>query len=289
MPAPEPASDTSWLMAVHDAVDPAHFAVALGSVAAQTMGCREVVVVVDGPVSAAHEQVLTDRAGLVRRVDLATNRGAGEALAAGLSACTSTWVARADADDLCLPERLEVQLALLEASGADVCSAPMLEFQGAPDHVVGVRGCPTSHEAFARRMRVRNPVNHPTVVFRRQAAVDAGGYQQLPYREDYDLWARMLASGARFVGTADPLVQFRVDGMWHRRRAPGQLAAERVLQRRLTSYGLIGPVRAAANVVVRSTYSALPVPVMRSAYRLLVRSPPRTASRQRPRPGHGPR
>jgi len=198
-------------------------------------------------------------------------------------------VARADADDLCLPQRLEVQLALLEADGADVCSAPMLEFEGAPDHVVGVRGCPTSHEDFARRMRVRNPVNHPAVVFRRQAAVEAGGYQHLPYREDYDLWARMLAAGARFVGTGDPMVRFRVDGMWDRRRSPGQLAAERMLQRRLRSYGLIGPVRAAANVVVRSAYSLLPAPVMRSAYRVLVRNPPRPFSRERPSPGSGQR
>ena len=46
-------------------------------------------------------------------------------------------------------------------------------------------------------MRLNNPINNPTVVFRRQLALDVGGYADLRYMQDYDLFARMLAGGAR--------------------------------------------------------------------------------------------
>jgi hypothetical protein len=177
-------------------------------------------------------------------------------------------VARADADDLNEPDRLERQLAALAASGADVCSAAMAEFTGSPDHVLGVRRSPADHDTFARRMRTRNPVNQPAVVFRRELAVSAGGYPDLRCLEDYDLWARMLRDGARFVGVDAPLVRYRMDGMMQR-RVGKDLHAERDFQQRMRGYGLVGPVRARVNLVVRGLYLRLPAPLLALAYRLV--------------------
>lgn len=265
---PEPT--VSVLMPVHAGVRPEYLAAALDSVAAQTRPPDEVVVAVDGPVPPEHEEVLARHPGLVR-IDLLDPSGAGAALAAGLAVCTGTYVARADSDDVNEPHRLAVQVALLEASGAAVCSAAMTEVAGDPPTAVGVRGTPLDHAGFARRMRTTNPVNHPTAVFRREAAVGAGGYQRLPYLEDYDLWARMLVAGARFVGTAEPLVRFRVDGLHERRTSRTIDAAERELQRRLTSYGVVSAPRARLNLVLRGGYRRLPRPVLEAAYRVLFR------------------
>lgn len=265
---PEPT--VSVLMPVHAGVRPDHLAAALDSVAAQTRAPDQVVVVVDGPVPPAHEAVLAAHPDLVRVV-LPASLGAGPALAAGLAVCTGEYVARADSDDVNEPRRLAVQLALLASSGADVCSAAMTEVAGDPPVAVGVRGTPLAHDHVARRMRTTNPVNHPTAVFRREAAVTAGGYQRLPFLEDYDLWARMLAAGAQFVGTAEPLVLFRADGLHDRRTAPGVGAAERELQRRLVAYGVIGAPRARLNLVLRGAYRRLPRPLLEAAYGVLFR------------------
>ena len=63
------------------------------------------------------------------------------------------------------------------------------------------------------------------------------------FMQDYDLFARLLAGGARMTNLAEPLVLFRAgDTMRRRRSARGYLALELELQRRLRSYGLIGPV-----------------------------------------------
>lgn len=269
--------DVSVLMPVHAAVQAAHFAAALDSVASQSATPREVVVVVDGPVPASLAEVLAARDPWVTRVDLHTQGGAGLALAVGLGRCSSTWVARADADDLNMPERLQVQLEQLRRDGADVCSAAMTEFVGSPENRVGVRRAHVDHADFARLMRFRNPVNHPTVVFRREVALRAGGYQALPYLEDYDLWARMLAAGARFTGVDRPLVAYRADGMLERRTNAAAIRAERELQRRLRLYGLVGPVRSRLNWAVRVTYLRLPMWALRRAYRRVFRLPPGSA------------
>jgi glycosyltransferase involved in cell wall biosynthesis len=261
-------------MAVHQGVQPEHVDAALDSIAAQSLGSREVVLVVDGPVSDAHHQVLDRHKSSLNRVDLETNQGAGRALAVGLSLCTSTWVARADADDLNDVDRLRHQLALLESASADVCSTAMVEFLGEPANEIGIRTSPTDHTDFARIMRTRNPVNHPTAVFRRELAIDVGGYQPLPFLEDYDLWARMLAAGATFVGTRHPFVRYRADGMMARRRNVAAIRAERELQARLQRYGLVGPLRARVNRAVRVTYLRLPTWASSSAYRRVFRAAP---------------
>jgi glycosyltransferase involved in cell wall biosynthesis len=259
-------------MPVYDGVPSAHFALALESVFAQTRAPDAVVVVSDGPLTPEQEQVLSAHP-TVLRVDLPTRAGIGPALAAGLAVCEGEWVARADADDINEPHRLASQLSVLDASGGDVCSSAMAEFLGSPDRVVGVRPCPIAHRDIARRMRMANPVNHPTVVFRRELAVSAGGYQDLPYVEDYDLWARMLQRGAVFVGTQEPLVRFRADGLQDRRTAPGALKSERLLQCRLREYGLISVPRMCFNILVRAAYLRLPRPILRLAYRILLRGP----------------
>jgi glycosyltransferase involved in cell wall biosynthesis len=260
----------SVLMPVHAGVAPEHFDQALRSICQQSRFPDEIVVVLDGPVSSEHRAVLASYDG-VRAVSLPENVGLGGALAAGLELCTSRWVARADADDLNAPDRLSRQLATLESTGADVCSSAMIEFVGEPHQELGVRSCPLTHAAVVRRMKLSNPVNHPTAVFDRELAIRAGGYQPLPFLEDYDLWARMWRAGAVFVGLAEPLVRFRADGMHDRRTGPELKRSERELQRRLVSYGLVSRPRMRLNLVLRSGYRRLPRPLLERAYAAVFR------------------
>lgn len=273
----------SVLMPIHVGVRPEYLDQALTSLAVQSRPADELVVVIDGPITSEHESVLSrfPDAVVVRSPQ---QRGAGHALAAGLAACTGTFVARADSDDINEPQRLARQLDLLHTSGADVCSAAMTEFEGDPARVVGTRSSAAVHAEFARLMRGRNPVNHPAVVFRRRAAESAGGYQELLFLEDYDLWARMLRDGSRFVGDTQALVRFRVDGMHGRRTSRSLDRAELQLQRRLRSYGTVSTGRMWLNVVLRGAYRRLPRPVLERVYALLFRRVGRAGGQPRPWP-----
>lgn len=270
-------TDLSVVLPVYAGVAAQHLAAALDSIAAQTLPAREVLVVEDGPLTAEQHAVLDGFAARqpgVVRVALPVNRGAGVANQAGLEAATGAWVAKADADDVLVPHRFERQVAALRESGADLCGSAMWEFDEDPDRPVRLRVNPLDHDAIARRMRFNNPINHPTVVYRRGLALEVGGYPTMRFMQDYDLFARLLAGGARMTNLEEPLVLFRAgDTMRKRRSARGYLGLELELQRRLRSYGVIGPVTMARNLAVRWTFRLLPQRLIRTTYSRFLSKP----------------
>ena len=264
----------SVLMAVYEGTPAEQLELALGSVAEQTRPADEVVIVEDGPISQRHLDVLCDfetRLAHVTRLRLPVNRGQGMANQAGLAVATGTWIAKADADDISMPHRFERQLHHLRETNADVCGAALLEF--AQDHrsPIARRDGPLMHEQIARRMRLNNPVNHPTAMFRRAAALRAGGYPDMRFAEDYVLFARMWAAGARFTNLPDPLVYFRADtGMHERRALRGQLGDEWRLQQELRRVGVVSARRRWWNFAVRLGYRSLPLPIRRVVHERLL-------------------
>ena len=109
------------------------------------------------------------------------------------------------------------------------------------------------------------------MVYRRAAVLAAGGYGDLPLMEDYWLFARMLANGAKPANVAEPLVYYRVgDGAYQRRGGKVLLRSELALQRKLRDEGFISTAQYVRNVVIRGGYRVLPWWVRRAAYRLVV-------------------
>lgn len=233
----------------------------------------EIVVVRDGPLTEAHDRVLAEfaeRAPQLHVVPLPERGGIAGAINAGMHAAGHPWIARMDADDLALPTRFGRQVELLRTGRHDALGAAMAEFVDSPENIVGTRRMPESHDEIARAMRRYNPMNHPTMMFRRDLALSVGGFVKIPSVVDYDFFARMLAAGGRFHNLPSTEVLFRAgDDMLLRRKNAGSVRIEVELQRRLHAYGLVTWPRAAANVVARNAFRMLPLPVVRWAYRRL--------------------
>lgn len=244
------------------------------SVDEQTRRPDQVVVVRDGPVDA---DVATCIDTLVRTspvdTDLVTieeNIGLGPALDTGLEHCRHDVVARMDADDMSLPHRFDVQLPVIE-SGVDIVGSALLEFGDDPSDVVGRRTPPLDPEQIARYSRFHDPFNHPTVVYRASAVRAVGGYQDLPLMEDYLLFAKMIANGARVANIAEPLVCYRVGaGAYARRGGMGLLRSEVRLQRRFRELGFTTRAQFVRNVAVRGGYRLVPETIRRAAYQRLI-------------------
>jgi len=247
----------------------------VASITGQTRPPDEFLVVVDGPVPQPLDDALAAAAAAhpgIRVERLPRNVGSGLASARGLDLATGDFVARHDSDDVSLPHRLERQMDAVRDHRLDVVGSSMLEFEGSPDHVVGLRRNPRTHEQIAARMRLNNPINNPTVVFRRQLALDVGGYADLRYMQDYDLFARLLAAGARAENIDEPLVLFNAgDGMISRRGGWRMLPYEWDVQRRLRDTGTIGNVLLARNMVVRGTFRVIPPTLLKRVYAVLFR------------------
>ncbi len=121
-------------------------------------------------------------------------------------------VACADADDICEPERLEKQVAFMKAHPEVTVLGTQLAVIDDSGKLLGYRLYPCDHDAIVRAMRLYNPIANPGVMFRRQAALEVGGYRygKYPKVEDYDLWCRLAKRGARFANLPEALVRYRI-------------------------------------------------------------------------------
>jgi glycosyltransferase involved in cell wall biosynthesis len=239
----------------------------------QTVRPDQVVIVRDGPVRGELAECLNDLQDSsvvpVTFVPLEVNGGLGPALDRGLAASWFDVVARMDADDVAMPHRFEVQLPLIE--NADIVGSGLLEFVGDTDDVVGQRVPPLEQERISRYARVHDPFNHPTVVYRRSAVLAAGGYGDIPLMEDYSLFARMLAGGARAVNVPEPLVFYRVGATAFKRRGGWRLLrSELRLQREFRRSRFTSTFEFARNVVIRGGYRLVPWWCRRAVYRPIV-------------------
>jgi glycosyltransferase involved in cell wall biosynthesis len=264
----------SLLVPVYDGDRPDYIRRALRSaVDDQTVRPDQVIIVRDGPVRDEIGRCLDDfRRGSVVPVTfipLQRGGGLGPALDQGLAASWFDVVARMDADDVAMPHRFEVELPLI--ADADIVGAGLLEFVTDTDDIVGQRVPPTEPGQIQRYARMHDPFNHPTVVYRRHAVLDAGGYGDLPLMEDYALFARMLAGGARAVNVAEPLVFYRVGPEAFKRRGGKRLLrSELRLQREFRRRGFTSPAEYLRNVLVRGGYRLIPWRCRRAVYRPIV-------------------
>jgi glycosyltransferase involved in cell wall biosynthesis len=267
----------SLLLPVYLGDDPGHLRRAfMSTVVDQLRHPDEVVVVEDGRIRPELASTIDGLASTspvpVRRHRLPSNVGLAQALQSGLSVCSHEVIARMDADDVSLPHRFAVQLPLIEA-GADLVGSALVEF--ADDEAVRgrLRVPPIDPAQIVASARLRSPFNHPTVVYRRSAVLEAGGYQDLPLLEDYWLFTRMIAAGATVANVAEPLLLYRVgSGSYERRGGQRLLWSEIGLQRRLHREGFTTSRQMVRNLAVRGGYRLTPVQLRRLAYRRMFTS-----------------
>jgi len=148
------------------------------------------------------------------------------ALIRGITESSAPYVARMDADDVSLPGRLERQVDFLDEHPRAAFVAPGVEVIDGAGIRVDEIVLPSEDRSLRRRLLLRNPFTHGSVVIRRSALDSVGGYRaDYGANEDYDLWRRLARS---WELAAIPEILYRY------RRHPGATTAtdpERVAQR----------------------------------------------------------
>lgn len=160
------------------------------SILCQTLRNFELIVVDDGSDDRTAE--ILDRFGDARmRIVTQPNRGLAGALNRGVSLSRATLVARMDADDLAGPERLEKQLDFLAWN-------PEVGVVGSATTMINENDdvlrdwVPAVSDGDIRKALIRsNQFAHASVMFRKPIFDAVGGYSDMPFAQDYDLWLRM--------------------------------------------------------------------------------------------------
>ena len=202
-------------MSVYYKENPLFFRKSLDSLMDQTKMPSEIVLVKDGPLSGELDEVISEFTGnypnLFKIIVLPENKGLGNALSIGVLACSTELIARMDTDDICVLNRFEKQLEFFNNNPSiDLVGTNVEEFNKKPGDLNRFRKMPEKGEVLRRYSRFRNPVNHPTVMFRKSKVLEAGNYRgDILLFEDFSLFIRMLQNGASFYNIQECLLHFR--------------------------------------------------------------------------------
>jgi glycosyltransferase involved in cell wall biosynthesis len=196
------------VMPVYDA-DPGYLRDAIQSLLDQSFDDFELIVVEDPSPRSAAEVVGAFRDPRVTHLSNPKQNGLGAALNFGIATSRAALVARMDADDLAVRDRLAVQVAAFDADPSlDLLGSQIaiIDAHGAPK---GFRVYPETHDAIVRALRRYNCFSHPSVMFRRNRFDDVGGYGEGIVHEDYDLWCKLARAGAKLANRPERLVSYR--------------------------------------------------------------------------------
>lgn len=214
----------SVLIPVYHRVDPSVFAECLDSLFRQTLQASEIVIVKDGVLTAALDNVIGAWASKLplKIVGYNLQHGVSYALNYGLLHCEYEYVARMDSDDICMPERFKAQMSYLsEHPEIDVLGSSLCEFyiDKSGRRIEHLRVFPERVEKGSKKLYRGTPIGHPTVVYKRDLVIKYKYALEADFNEDIDLWFRLLRDGYRLTSLKEPLLRFRLTDASFARRS----------------------------------------------------------------------
>ncbi len=165
---------------------------AVDSILNQTFLDFEFLIINDYSTDSSRDIILGYSDPRIRLVDNAVNLGLANSLSKGLSLAKGEYIARQDADDLSLPLRLEKEVRFLESNRrVGLVGSYFIAINEAGEFLQYFRP-PIDSDALKRKLLVKNPFAHGTVMLRKECIEKVGPYrEELKHCEDHDLWLRV--------------------------------------------------------------------------------------------------
>lgn len=204
-----PSPTVSVLMPIYNAAE--FLPETIDSVLRQSFDDFELLLVNDGSTDDS-QQIIDEYASRDKRIIAykQRNKGLVTTLNETIKKARGVYIARIDADDPSLPNRLKLQVNLFK-------DIPGLVLVGGTYEIIDDSGAPAGmsyavgrDEDLRRALLIRNPFGHGGVMYRKDAAIKAGLYStNHGPTEDYDLWIRMARLGS-LAAVVEPIYRYRV-------------------------------------------------------------------------------
>ncbi|MEW4563917.1 glycosyltransferase [Bremerella sp. JC770] len=187
-----------------------HLQAAIESILRQTHADFELILIDDASTDSTLDVIQSFTDPRIVVLKQLRNHGMAAALNLGIDVAQGEFLARMDADDLALPQRLEKQIEFMQAHPeVGVCGTQMRHF----GELRGVYRKPLAHDMIMAMMLIEPVMRHPTVMLRRclLARFDFRYDAFFEVAQDYDLWTRMIQK-TRFANLPEVLLQYRCEG-----------------------------------------------------------------------------
>ncbi len=212
---PNICNQLSVLMSVYKAEKPEYLDQALQSVFNQTLKAGKVVLVEDGKLTPELDRVLEKWQKLEPSLvvlPFEKNRGLAVALNEGLKVIDTEYIARMDTDDISLPTRFEKQVNFLEENKEiDVVGTFISEINENNEIIKEVVKYPVNHNECFMFFAKRDPMAHPTVMFRKSFFKKIGSFYDETKRKNQDtaIWHKGFLHNCYFSNIPEVLLNFR--------------------------------------------------------------------------------
>lgn len=183
------------------------------SILNQTYQNLEFVIILDNPNNKQLKDMLEKYRNGDNRINLIINEknmGLVKSLNVALQHCTGKYIARMDADDISVENRLEKQKKYLEAnsldfifSGVQVMDEYSLESYESNNNEL-------KPDKVKRLLEITNCTYHPTWFIKSEAYKELGGYREVSYCEDYDFSLRSISKGYKIGKMNENILKYRI-------------------------------------------------------------------------------
>lgn len=212
---PNMCEQISVLMAVYKNDKPEYLDLALESIFNQTLKASNVVLVEDGPLADDLKLIIVKWQKIedsLTVISYKENRGLAYALNTGLEAIKTKYIARMDADDICVQNRFEMQFNFMENNpDIDVVGSYIEEIDENNNTIKNEVKYPITHQECYRFFEKRDPLAHPSVMFRNTYFKKINGFYDVKKRKNQDtrLWHMGFMNGCIFANIPEKLLKFR--------------------------------------------------------------------------------
>lgn len=208
---------------------------AIKSILDQTFSDFEFIIVDDGGKNDLQKIVSEFNDSRIRIVDNRVNKGLVYSLNNAIKHAKTEYLVRMDTDDIALPNRLQQLLSFIKNYPEyDVVGSRAIEFTKNTEHGILAKSGEKSKYAIMQG----DTMVHPSVIMRKEAIVQVGGYPDYYRSEDLALWCELLLNGCRFYVLDDILLKYRVNPQDYKKRSLKNRRGE--IQVRLHYYPKLG-------------------------------------------------
>ena len=183
------------------------------SILNQTYKDFEYIIILDYPDNDVHKSVIEEYALKDDRIHFyinETNMGLTDSLNRGLSLCHGEYIARMDADDISLPDRLERQMKYLEKNHYDLIGGITEMINENGSLLYSIKNVPTDPKKINKALRYSQCIAHPTWLGRKEVFEKNAGYRHMPLCEDYDFTLRAVLNGFVISNLNEPVLKYRM-------------------------------------------------------------------------------
>ena len=202
--------DISVIMSVYNGEE--YLRESVESVINQTFRNWELIIINDCSTDSTGE-ILADLASKDDRIKVYTNEvnlKLPSSLNKAISLCNGKYIARMDADDICLPERFSEQYKFMEENSDIALSSCRFMTVKKGVYASGGAGGRCDSDALKAMLLVANPILHPGVIAKQEVMKELGYDTTLTCTEDLELWTRMAANNYKLKILDECLLIYRL-------------------------------------------------------------------------------